>query len=118
MVHLWTNAATSLEPILDKPRDRKGNLIQGASLWYDARVPFMREDAQDLAGIQQLQASTIVSLSTGGFTRESAIAAVTKNDFSLLVKDPNWVSVQLQQSAANAAPSPPLPSNGKAVVGA
>jgi phage portal protein BeeE len=108
MVHLWTNAATSLETLLGRP--------PGASLWFDQRVPFMREDADDLAGIQQLQASTIVSLSTGGFTRESAIAAVIKNDFNLLVKDPNWVSVQLQQSAANAAPSPPSNGNGKVAV--
>jgi phage portal protein BeeE len=104
MVHLWTNAATSLEVLLSRP--------QGATLWYDPRVPFMREDAEDLAGIQQKQAETIVKLSTSGFTRESAIAAVTKNDFNLLVKDPNWVSVQLQQSngqppAGGAGPKAP-----------
>lgn len=107
MIHLWTNASTSLEVLLGRP--------PGATLWFDPRVPFMREDAADLAGIQQQQAATIVSLSTGGFTRESAIAAVTKNDFNLLVKDPNWVSVQLQQSSGGAkALQPPASGDGGA----
>lgn len=92
MVHLWGNAAPSLEVLLDRP--------QGASLWYDARVPFMREDAGDLADIQQKQAATIVSLVNGGYTNESAVAAVTKNDFTLL-KHTGLLSVQLQPPGAS-----------------
>ena len=42
----------------------------------------------------------------GGFTRESAIAAVMGQDMTLLVKDPNWISVQVQQSGAGAGPGP------------
>lgn len=106
MVHLWTNAAASLEVILGRP--------PGASLWYDPRIPFMREDAEDLAGIQQKQALTITSLVKDGFTPESAVAAVTKNDFGLLVHS-GLLSVQLQPPGTGAAPS--LNGNGKVAVG-
>lgn len=106
MVHLWGNAAPSLEVLLDRP--------QGASLWYDARVPFMREDAGDLADIQQKQAATIVSLVNGGYTNESAVAAVTKNDFTLL-KHTGLLSVQLQPPGASlGTPN----GNGKVAVSA
>jgi phage portal protein BeeE len=101
MVHLWTNAATSLEVLLGRP--------PGASLWFDSRVPFMREDAEDLAGIQQKQAQTIVALVKDGFTPESAVAAVMKNDFNLLVHT-GLISVQLVPGSGT-APSPN--GNGK-----
>jgi hypothetical protein len=82
-------------------------------------MPILREDARDAADIEQVKAATIVSLSTGGFTRESAIAAVMAQDMSLLVKDPNWVSVQLQpgQATPPAVPAAPpkkaLPAGGQ-----
>lgn len=107
MIHLWTNAATSLEVILDRPRDRNGTLVEGASLWFDSRVPFMREDAGDLAESQQKQAQTIVALVKDGFTPESSVEAVTKNDFSLLVHS-GLISVQLVPNSGQ----PPAPSNG------
>lgn len=110
MVHLWTNAATSLEVLLGRPASRPNEAP--ASLWYDARVPFMREDAEDLAKIQREQAQTIVALVRDGFTPESAVAAVGKNDFNLLVHS-GFVSVQLQLPGA-AAPSPN--GNGKVAV--
>lgn len=107
MIHLWTNAATSLEVLLGRPA--------GASLWFDPRIPFMREDAEDLAGIQQKQAQTIVALVKDGFTPESSVAAVTKNDFTLLIHS-GLLSVQLQAPGAGFAPSPN--GNGKAAVSA
>jgi len=93
----------------------------GAQLVIDKRdIPFLREDAKDATEIQQMLASTIVSLSTGGFTRESAIAAAVAQDMTLLVEDPNWVSVQLQQSGGpdgpSALPAAPVNGNGKAPV--
>lgn len=86
MVHLWGNASASLQPILSSP--------PGASLWYDAQVPFMREDAGDQAAIQLQQAETIGTLVKDGFTPESAVTAVLKNDFGLLSHS-GLVSVQL-----------------------
>lgn len=88
MVHLWTNAAASLECLLDKPDS-------GASLWYDSRVPFMREDAQDAAGIQAQEAQTIGQLIKDGFTPESSVKAVVNNDWSVL-EHTGLTSVQLQ----------------------
>ncbi|MEU6826929.1 phage portal protein [Streptomyces atriruber] len=87
--HLWSNAASSLEPLLTPPDS-------GSSLWYTTRsVAFMREDAEVLARIQQTQAQTITALVRDGFTAESATAAVLNNDMSLL-KHTGLTSVQLQ----------------------
>lgn len=116
MVHLWTSAATSLETLLGRPA--------GATLWYDPRIPFMREDAADVAKIQAEQAQTISSLVKDGFTPESSVAAVTKNDLSLLVHS-GLLSVQLQPPGggpppdAAGKPTPPMngkPMNGKVAV--
>jgi phage portal protein BeeE len=104
---LWRNVASSLATIVPPP--------PGAELWCDTRdVPFLRQDQKDATEIQRERAATIVSLATGGFTRESAIAAVVAEDMTLLVEDPNWVSVQLQQSSATAPPAAPTakPVNG------
>jgi hypothetical protein len=107
MVHLWTNVSSSLEPILRVP--------QNANLWYDSRVPFMREDAGDQADIQQKEASTITSLVRDGFTPESAVHAVQNNDWSLL-KHTGFTSVQLLPPSNGTepfdpnAPTPTTPS--------
>lgn len=88
--------AASLAPVIRVPAD--------AELWFDtADMPILREDAKDAADIEDVKAQTIVKLATSGFTRKSAIAAVMAQDMSLLVEDPNWVSVQLQQAAAGAS---------------
>lgn len=88
MVHLWSNVAASLEPILTPPG-------QGASLWYDtAAVAFMREDASDAAKVQAEQASTITALVREGFTPESVKAAVMAQDWSQL-EHTGLTSVQL-----------------------
>lgn len=90
--------AAALSPLVRVPAD--------AELWFDpADMPILREDAKDAADIEQVKASTIVSLATGGFTRKSAIAAVTAQDMTLLEEDPNWVSVQLQQSGTATPPA-------------
>jgi phage portal protein BeeE len=89
MQHLWTNASASLEALLTPPDS-------GASLWFDTRsVAFMREDAGDLAAIQQKQALTITALVRDGFTAQSAVDAVTNNDWGRLVHT-GLTSVQLQ----------------------
>jgi hypothetical protein len=87
MIHLWTNVAATLQSIVRPPDP-------GASLWYDSRIPFMREDATDLAAIQEKEASTMSGLVRDGWTPESAVAAVTNNDWTLL-KHTGLTSVQL-----------------------
>lgn len=98
MVHLWSNAAASLQAIVPPPDS-------GAQLWYDSRVPFMREDAGDLASIQSQQAATIGSLVREGFTADSAKQAVLNNDMSLL-QHTGLLSVQLWQPGAQDAAHP------------
>jgi hypothetical protein len=114
-VHWWGNVAASLEPILGQPHNQQGQLIGGASLWYDARIPFMREDAGDAAKIQSQQAQTIGTLVKDGFTPESAVKAVLNNDMSLLSHS-GLVSVQLLppgemiQPGDGQPPRPPEPA--------
>jgi phage portal protein BeeE len=108
MVHLWGNAASSLQPLLATP--------PGAALTYDPRVPFMREDASDLAAIQEQEAATIAALVNNGFTPESVIKAVKNNVWSALVHS-GMLSVQLQPPSSGLDPLPgfgtPAPaSNG------
>lgn len=102
MVHLWTNAATSLQVLVPTPPPVKN--AGPASLWFDARVPFMREDASDVAAIQQQQAVTIATLVKDGFKPDSVVAAVMKNDFSLLVHS-GLVSVQLNPPGTAGSPA-------------
>lgn len=101
--------AASLAPLVRVPA--------GAQLWFDASdMAILRDDSKDAAEITQVQASTIVSLvSTGGYTRESAVAAVTTGDMTSLVLDPDWTSVQLQKTNKAAAPpqsNAPAPPGG------
>jgi phage portal protein BeeE len=105
--YLWQSAATSLETLVKPPNPY-------ASLWFDSRVPFMREDAADLAAIQAQQAATIGSYIKDGFDPESAVKAVMNNDPSLL-KHTGLVSVQLQEPGAGQPPALPgnASTNGK-----
>lgn len=106
MVHLWSNAASSIEPILGQPRGANGKPVVGASLWYDSRIPFMRIDEGELAGIQQQEAATITMLIREGYTADSSVAAVKNNDWTLL-KHTGLVSVQLWQPGKEIGPLPP-----------
>lgn len=108
---LWRNAAGSLE-VLAPPPD-------GARLWYDARdVAFLREDARDEAEIMQIDGQTVVSLvRDGGFTSDSAKAAVQARNVDLLVPDPDWISVQLQEKRRQAALAPANEDNSEAAKG-
>lgn len=74
---LWRSACAALATILDVPGD--------AELWYDERdIAFLREDQQDLAQIQQTQASTLNTLITAGFEPASAVAALIADDLEEL----------------------------------
>ncbi len=95
---LWANVAGSLQQIHRPP--------SGSRLWYDVRdVPFLREDSKDAAEITDIQARTIRTLVDGGFTPDSAVAAVTAQDMTLLVHT-GLLSVQLQEPGAQ-TPGPP-----------
>lgn len=105
MMHLWSNAAASLEAILTPPD-------AGASLWFDTRAAaFMREDAGDLATIQSKQATTITALVRDGFTPESAVKAVDNNDWSLL-KHTGLTSIQLVPPSDGKEPQAAIATDG------
>lgn len=103
---LWRNGSGSMQVLFPPP--------PGARLWYDARdVAFLRDDAQDVAEIQQSEAVTIRNLLDAGYTPESAVAAVLANDWSLL-QHSGFYSVQLQAlgSGASTAPDGAQPTGG------
>jgi phage portal protein BeeE len=96
---LWRNMAGSLAQIVEVPA--------GAELWYDDRdISFLQEDLKDAAEIQKQQASTIRQLVDGGYTPESAVAAVMAGDFGLL-KHTGLFSVQLQPPGTTTTPVDP-----------
>lgn len=86
----WGNAARSLERFLKVPNP-------AARLWYDVRrIPFLRDDIEARAKVNQAEATTIGGLIKDGFTAESAKATIIAGgDWSLLVHT-GLVSVQLQ----------------------
>lgn len=68
---------------------------QGARLWYDTRdVPFLRQDRNQQADMQQKQAAVMSSLVMQGWDPQSVVKAVLANDWSLL-KHSGMISVQL-----------------------
>jgi hypothetical protein len=87
MYHLWVNAVAALEIVCPPPDSH-------ANLWFDTRVPFMRDDATDIAAIQAQQAAAISSLIMQGFDPKSVTLAIAQNDLTLL-KHTGLTSVQL-----------------------
>ncbi|HWA67151.1 MAG TPA: phage portal protein [Mycobacteriales bacterium] len=94
-----------LYPTLQSVAATLGGIVTvpgGADLWFDTGdMPFVREDASDLADIQQKQAATVKTLVDAGYSPESAVNAVQANDFSQL-QHTGLVSVQLQKPGATA----------------
>lgn len=91
---LWRSFVGSYETILPIPRN--------SELWYDDRdIAFLREDEKDAASIQQTRAITVRSFLDGGFTAESAVAAVENDDLKLL-EHTGLFSVQLQPANSSA----------------
>jgi portal protein len=106
---LWSNFCGSMETLVPPPT--------GSQLWIDASdIPFLREDRKDAAEIQQIKATTIRTLTDGGYDPPSVLKAVEAEDMSLL-KWTGYLSVQLQKPGADAptgngstAPAPVAPS--------
>jgi hypothetical protein len=88
----WRSLCGAIAPLVDVPDD--------STLWYDPRdVAFLREDTKDLADTQAVNAGTVNTLISAGFTPESSVQAVLAEDFSVL-KHSGMVSVQLQPAGA------------------
>lgn len=94
---LWRNFAGSVATLVDVPPD--------AELWYDDRdIPALQEDVTKAAEIQATEARTLRELLDGGYTPESAVAAVKAGDWSLLVHT-GLFSVQLQPPGTTTTPA-------------
>ena len=86
---LWRSAAGAFAKAVPAPN-------AGAELWYDdTDISFLQEDQADTADILAKKAAAIRQLVDGGYTPESAVAAIEANDLNLLKHSGN-LSVQLQ----------------------
>jgi phage portal protein BeeE len=103
---LWQSAATSLAPVLTVP--------SAARLWYDDRdIPFLREDAKDVADILATKAAGMKQLVDAGYEPDSITAAFSAEDLTLLAHS-GLPTVQLQQTAIGPPTTPPaLPAGGE-----
>lgn len=95
MRDLWMNFAGSIQQMeyfwAPLPKTR---------LWYDGRdIPFLHEDAADIASRQQTQASALSSMVTNGWVPESAKEWLAHDDLQVL-KHSGAFSVQLQPPGA------------------
>jgi hypothetical protein len=96
---LWQSAAAAFESVLSVP--------EGARLWYDDRdIPFLREDASDMAKILQTKAAGMKLLADGGWLPDSIRDAYAAEDLSLL-EHSGLPTVQVQQHPAIEPPNSP-----------
>jgi hypothetical protein len=85
---LWRSVCAAYSTLIKVPPSNR--------LWYDDRdIAFLRTDRQELAEIQATEARTISSLVMQGYTHESVVKALLKEDWRLLVHS-GLFSVQLQ----------------------
>lgn len=94
--YLGEQAAGSLETIVPPPANHR--------LWPDTRdIPFFRDDAKSEAETHQIEAGVMRNLIDGGFTPESAVAAVTANGDWTKLEHTGKLSVQLQDPSGSPA---------------
>lgn len=78
MANLWGSACGALASIIKAPSPDSRNGIS-PRLWYDSRdIPFLRDDAKDLSEIFSQVASSIRTLTDGGYTSESVVQAANE----------------------------------------
>jgi hypothetical protein len=94
----WRNCAASLQKLLVPP-------IGGAQLWYDDRdIPFLHDDATDLANIRQVNAATANGLIAAGWEPDAVIEYLMSDDLARLRgRHTGMYSVQLQPPGADDA---------------
>ena len=80
---LWRIACASLQHLLPGVPD------VGARLWFDVSdIAALRQGEMERGQTSLVQAQALGALITAGFTRESAMAAITLGDMSQLVEAP------------------------------
>jgi phage portal protein BeeE len=97
LTHLWTVTAASLQNLTTVPG--------GARLWIDkAQLPFLQDDAKDVAEIQQTIATAFRTLVDAGMKPDAAIEFLRSNDLGKLIGQHSGLfSVQLQPPGTTAS---------------
>lgn len=104
---LWQSISAAYQSITPMP-----TASRSVRLWYDDRdIAFLRTDRLEAAKIQTERTSNLTKLITAGFTPESAVAAISADDLTML-EHSGLVSVQLlppgeAEPADPAAPADP-----------
>lgn len=108
LTHLWTVTAASLQNLVTPQ--------SGSRLWIDkARLPFLQDDAKDIAEIQQLQANALRAMTDAGYDPDAAVEYLRSNDIGkLLRRHSGLFSVQLQPPGTVAPAPAPNGANGMA----
>lgn len=100
---LWGSMCEALSVLVPPPD-------AGCRLWYDDRdVMFLQADVTDAASIRSADATTIRTLTDGGYDPKSIILAVTTGDLSQLVHT-GLLTVQLQPISEKSAEDGDLPA--------
>jgi hypothetical protein len=102
---LWRIAAAALLPVIG-PLTSDSAQKPGVELTFDDRdVAYFREDAADVAKIQQVQAMAIRSLTDAGYTPDAAVRFVANNDLGSLIGGHSGLfSVQLRPPGTSDTP--------------
>lgn len=89
LAHLWGQTTASFGHLLKAP--------PGWRLAVDPDMPFLRDDATDVAQVQQTVAQALKALTDAGYKPDSAVEYLKTNDLSKLVGNHSGLfSVQLQ----------------------
>lgn len=88
---MWNKAAPSFQNLVTAPADN-------AELFCDTRhIPFLRQDAKDIAEIQQTQSIALRNLLDSGYSPDAAVRYLMTDDMNqLLGQHSGLFSVQLQ----------------------
>lgn len=104
---LWNKVSPSLQGLLVPPNDRAVLVVD------DRDIPFLREDARDRAEIRAKDASTLRTLSDGGWEPDAAVEFVTGDDLKRLRgRHTGLIPVQLQPPGSGEQ-GPDPSSNGR-----
>lgn len=95
--HLWQVTCGSLQNLVPAPA--------GSRLWIDrSALPFLQDDAKDIADIQQTAAVALRQLIDAGWNPDAAVAYLRSNDLGkLLGQHSGLFSVQLQPPGTQAS---------------
>lgn len=95
----WAKVSASLQTLVTPPSPASELCVT------DRDIPFLREDATDLANIRAMNAQVLRTLGDGGYEPDAAVEYVRTDDLSRLIgRHTGLVPVQLQLPGAESVP--------------